>query len=47
MPILDLSLRQLHFLQELNYARVFAQLGEAGIHLKFRDGNMVVLGSLL
>ena len=40
------SQRQSDLLQELDYARVFAQFSEPRVHLKFRDGQIVVLGSL-
>ena len=33
--------------QQLDYASVLAQLSEAGVHLQFRDGKIMVLGSLL
>ena len=41
------SLRHPSLLQEFSDASVFAQLGQARVHLQFSDGHIMVLGSLL
>ena len=41
------ALSQPDLLQEFGYAGVLAQLGEARVHLQFRGGHIVVLGSFL